>query len=224
MIATSLVAEQLAEKTSYEAIIFDFGNVLYSNDKEALRSFIQTTFSLTPENTYVLYKEVRRKAHKYRYQPKCEEKAWESCAKKYKLTLPQNWIEQLEQEKNKCIHAVDSMPKIVEHLQKQGYRVGLLSNVSHRKAARLKKLDLYKSFDPLLLSCDMGMTKPHSEAYSYLLKELKCPPQVCLFIDDREENIIAAKKAGIDAIHFLSFNQLLFELKRRSIILPFQVD
>ncbi len=59
------------------------------------------------------------------------------------------------------------------------------------------------------------MEKPDAKIYEYLLKEIKLPAQNVVFIDDRLENVDAAKQVGIDAILFASQKQLQKELEVR---------
>lgn len=57
--------------------------------------------------------------------------------------------------------------------------------------------------------------KPNPEAFQTLLQKLKLPASSVLFIDDRIENVEAARKQGIDSIQFISPEQLKEELEKR---------
>jgi putative hydrolase of the HAD superfamily len=74
-------------------------------------------------------------------------------------------------------------------------------------------------FHPVLLSFEIGVKKPNLKSYQILLDQLKISPQQLLFIDNKEENVKAAKSLGIDAITFINAKQLAEELKKRGIIL-----
>ena len=47
----------------------------------------------------------------------------------------------------------------------------------------------------------MGFRKPNVEIFEACLERLKFDPSETLFIDDTEEHVIGARKAGITAIH-----------------------
>lgn len=50
--------------------------------------------------------------------------------------------------------------------------------------------------------------KPEKEAYAYVIHALGVAPAAIAFFDDREENIVAAKKAGMNAFKTSGFNEL----------------
>jgi HAD superfamily hydrolase (TIGR01509 family) len=56
------------------------------------------------------------------------------------------------------------------------------------------------------------MQKPDQEIFELLLKKTKAKPDETVFIDDFEENILAARKMGINCILFRNVRQLRKEL------------
>ncbi len=46
----------------------------------------------------------------------------------------------------------------------------------------------------------MGIRKPHPDIYELLCDRLKIPPEHILFVDDIEENVVAAQKLGFQAL------------------------
>lgn len=57
-------------------------------------------------------------------------------------------------------------------------------------------------FDRVLASCDLGVRKPEVAFFERLLDELALPAPEVLFVDDREENVSAARRAGLSAHRF----------------------
>jgi HAD superfamily hydrolase (TIGR01509 family) len=47
-----------------------------------------------------------------------------------------------------------------------------------------------------LISCEIGYEKPDPRAFQFLLEELDLPPNLCTFIDDKKENVEAARALG----------------------------
>ncbi|MHA1805350.1 MAG: HAD family hydrolase [Promethearchaeota archaeon] len=97
------------------------------------------------------------------------------------------------------------MEEIVMRLHDSGYTVSLLSNTYdiHAKSNELK--GFFKLFDYVFLSHELGMRKPEIEKFKYVLKKLNANPEECIFIDDKLVNLVPARKLGLIAIHFVSF-------------------
>jgi len=58
------------------------------------------------------------------------------------------------------------------------------------------------------------VTKPNPKIYKILLNKLKTRPNQCLFVDDRRENVAAAKRAGMRGLVFKSNTRLFSEIGR----------
>jgi putative hydrolase of the HAD superfamily len=102
--------------------------------------------------------------------------------------------------------------KKAHELKKLGYRIAVLSDQWPLSRDALMPKTLYKIFNPLIVSCDVGMRKPHFEIYKLTLKKLKLKPSEILFIDNQIWNIKPAQKIGIKTILFKD-NKQLFENK-----------
>ena len=66
-------------------------------------------------------------------------------------------------------------------------------------------------FDKVYYSCELGMRKPDTEIFTYVIDTNNLKPQETLFIDDMENNIIAAQSVGLRTVH-LSDQDYLTEL------------
>jgi 2-haloacid dehalogenase len=73
-------------------------------------------------------------------------------------------------------------------------------------------------FDGLLISGDEGIAKPDPAIYELLLDRFDLTARHTVFIDDREENIAAARSAGLVGVHFESAAQLRRELVRLGVL------
>lgn len=67
-------------------------------------------------------------------------------------------------------------------------------------------------FDHIFISAELKMAKPDPRIFQYVINELQQNPSEMVFVDDFVENIEAAREEGLNAIHFRSRNQALFEL------------
>lgn len=102
--------------------------------------------------------------------------------------------------------------KKVKLLKKRGYKTAILSDQWHLSNSALIPKNLRKHFNPVIVSCEVGMRKPNPKIYKLLLKELNIKPNQILFIDNQEWNMRPAKKLGIKTILFKN-NKQLFENK-----------
>ncbi|MCR5597816.1 MAG: HAD family phosphatase [Lachnospiraceae bacterium] len=95
----------------------------------------------------------------------------------------------------------------LEELKAKGYRVYLLSNYSkdyfelHRKS----KFTFVDLADGMVISGFEKINKPEPEIYKILLNRYSLIPEECIFMDDREVNVEAAKKLRINAFVFKSY-------------------
>ncbi|MFJ6756278.1 HAD family hydrolase [Streptomyces sp. NPDC091273] len=90
-------------------------------------------------------------------------------------------------------------------LADRGIVLGLLSNIPEDLAV------LYEATQPWLerfavrgLSCRIGSAKPEPAAYEWCIRELGLPPGEVLFVDDRPENVHAARRLGLQGHVFTS--------------------
>ncbi len=104
--------------------------------------------------------------------------------------------------------------RLLKKLSKS-YTIMALANTNERDYMDIKrkyklfgiKLELY------IASYKLKIKKPNKKIYLYALKKSGYKAEECLFIDDKIENVKAAKSLGINAIHYKSYRQLLKEMK-----------
>lgn len=94
-------------------------------------------------------------------------------------------------------------PKILDLLDglaRAGVTLGLLSNIPPELADEfLRRHAWLGRFDVLGLSCRIGLVKPEPAAFDWCIRALGVEPAEILFVDDREENIRAARACGMRA-------------------------
>lgn len=90
----------------------------------------------------------------------------------------------------------------------RGLPVYTLSNIAkhHIDAIECNWPGFFDGATGLFLSYQMGCRKPDPAIYFQVLEKLGAEGRQCLFIDDREDNIEAARAAGIHAHRFISEN------------------
>lgn len=105
--------------------------------------------------------------------------------------------------------------ELAEQLSER-YRIGVLSNAIRDHVKLLTKLRIYDGFDPVIVSCQEGVRKPDKAIYKLAAKRAGVWTRQCFFIDDLEENVRAARSAGMKAHLFTdaaSLRTALFQNK-----------
>jgi len=107
--------------------------------------------------------------------------------------------------------------KEAQELKKKGYKIGVLTDQWHLSQEALMPPKLYKKFDEVVVSCEVGMRKPNPKMYKLILKRLKISPKQALFIDNQEWNTKPAKRLGEKVILYKNNKQLFKELDKLGI-------
>ena len=74
-------------------------------------------------------------------------------------------------------------------------------------------LPFRKIIDGGIVSYQMGAIKPEVEIYTHLIKKYELDPRECIFFDDIEANVEAARSVGIMSRLITSEEDLLSELE-----------
>ena len=107
---------------------------------------------------------------------------------------------------------LDGIEPLLQELKRAGCVMHLLSNypIWYRLIEDKLRLSRYAAWS--FVSCDMGVRKPDHVIYERAAATLGIAPEALTFVDDREENCIAAREVGMCAIRFESASQLRAEL------------
>jgi len=103
--------------------------------------------------------------------------------------------------------------RIAKRLKKKGLKVAILSDQWHLSKSPLIPKKFYKTFNSIIISCEVKVRKPNPKIYKIFLKKIKLKPEEVLFIDNRSWNLVPAKKIGIKTILFLNNKLLKKQLK-----------
>lgn len=147
----------------------------------------------------------------------------EEAIKSMQKNLPENLHPVCEEIMNTWTDGLvinHEMLKFIEKLRSLGYKTYILSNAPLTIPDFLEKNDLNKYFDGKIISAEIQLIKPNKEIYEYTLKEFSLNPTESFFIDDRKENIEAAKNLNINGhvFDYNNFNALLEELSKYNVI------
>lgn len=199
-----------------QAVIFDFGGVMTNKNpkKEAVIYFLREFFQLSESE----YEQVNLRKKEFMKSGKTDTEFWFYFAKERNVILPENWENSFKAVLKDAIQLNPEMFALVEELKGNPIPIGLLSNIDQRLSKLIREFGMYQLFNPCILSCEIGFEKPDPRAYETVLVALQLPAGEIVFIDDKLDNVEAAKKLGFDAILFESPEQLREELKQRDLL------
>jgi len=92
-------------------------------------------------------------------------------------------------------------------------RVGILSNGTTRLEHHIELHGLASHFDAIVNTARIGVAKPAERAYLIATQHLGVEPRLCVFIDDRLENVEGARTAGLAGVHFKGLEALCEDLR-----------
>lgn len=102
---------------------------------------------------------------------------------------------------------------------KKNCKLFLLSNTDsiHQKYG-WQKYEFLKYFDKLILSHEVGSVKPEEKIYREVEKASGFPSEEHFYTDDIQEYVDAAINLGWDAVQFIDYEKLEYDLKSRNIL------
>jgi putative hydrolase of the HAD superfamily len=115
-----------------------------------------------------------------------------------------------------ALHANEPMLDLMRELRDRGFRMAILTNnVREWEELWRSKLPLDDVFEVIVDSGWVGMRKPQPEIYLLTLDRLGdgLQPTECLFVDDNELNVEAARELGMIAVQFRSNEQAIEEIR-----------
>jgi putative hydrolase of the HAD superfamily len=110
----------------------------------------------------------------------------------------------------------DPMIELMRALRERGYRMALLTNnVREWEPYWRSMVPVDDIFEVVVDSGFVGMRKPEPEIYELTLERLgdDIAAADCLFVDDVEVNIDAARTLGMTAVHFRASEQAIGEIE-----------
>ncbi|MEV0348812.1 HAD family phosphatase [Nonomuraea sp. NPDC050680] len=105
---------------------------------------------------------------------------------------------------------VEAMYDMLRDVKSNGVKTCLLSNSWSNVYPRDGWDEL---FDAVVISGEVGMRKPEPRIFEHALGRVGLPGEACVFIDDIEVNILAARGLGMAGIHHRDADSTIAELE-----------
>jgi HAD superfamily hydrolase (TIGR01509 family) len=100
-------------------------------------------------------------------------------------------------------HANDAMVSLAAELQRDGWRIFVLSNNFRERTEHYEKhFPFLAGFDHLYYSWQTGNVKPDERCFEQILEDNDLDPSDTYYFDDSDKNIAAARTLGIWAYRF----------------------
>lgn len=103
---------------------------------------------------------------------------------------------------------VEEVYELLCRIKSQGYKLYGLSNMSENFYQCIKDYPAFKLFDGILWSYQDKLIKPNKEIWLTLLERYNLTAEECVFIDDMDYNIQAAKALGFQTVHFTGLDKI----------------
>jgi putative hydrolase of the HAD superfamily len=88
-------------------------------------------------------------------------------------------------------------------LRREGIAIYLATNQEHLRAHYLmNNMELQASFDGIIYSAQLGVSKPQSEFYTKAAYHVGFEASSILLVDDTMANVVAARDAGWQGVHW----------------------
>lgn len=179
-------------------IIFDLGNVLIEWNKEKILSKIckndleynlfnkfvfQSNLWIDLDNGKISLEFLENQLINemgHQYQDQIHELVW-------------NWFNYVD--------LYDEVYELIKQLKKKNFQIYVLSNTSSIFHILLDSVlsKVSSVLDGYVISCEVKMMKPQKEIYLSLVNKYQLDIKDCIFLDDLEENVEAARTLGIKA-------------------------
>jgi putative hydrolase of the HAD superfamily len=106
------------------------------------------------------------------------------------------------------------MMEWVQTLKRGGLKIAVLSNMPIEISSYMRQhAPWFRDFDYVCFSAEVHLAKPEAAIFHACLKVVQASPEECLFIDDRAENVEAARALGMPALKFVSVQELAVEVR-----------
>jgi putative hydrolase of the HAD superfamily len=200
-----------------QAIIFDFGGVFTRSETTAVWLAGYDELLGLPGGTVqnALYSgEAWELASTGQITPS---EHWERAAGPYEGRLPVDF-RKLRQGLFNCESIDEEVVRLAQRLHRR-YPLALCSNaLTDLQEVLDSRPDIRQLFNPVIISSVVGLRKPNPAILQLTAERLALPVESCLLIDDKPRNTAVATALGMQAIVFVSAEQLANDLSKRGLL------
>ena len=180
-------------------MVFDFGGVLWDMRWDVARA-LSEQHGLPRSSVFeTLY---RTDAWRDIERGIGDAEAWKARAHAELETRAGRTLPALHEEWRRAQRPIAANLELVGRLRPP-YKVSVLSNADGSLRGRLEdEMRIHHLFDDIVCSAEVGMAKPEPEIFRLAAGRLGLDPAECVFVDDWDQNIEAARTVGMTAIRY----------------------
>jgi putative hydrolase of the HAD superfamily len=196
-----------------DAVLFDYGLVLTGPPDPAARIRMQHVLNVDEPSLQTAYWQHR---DAYDRGALSGVAYWHQVASDLHRILDASSLAALLQADN-ALWTQPNQPMIdwARSLQRSGIKTGILSNIGDEMEAGIRaRFPWLAGFIHHTFSHRLGIAKPDPAIYLHAAQGLQTPPAHILFVDDKPENIQAARSAGMIAVQYSGHDAFVSEMKR----------
>lgn len=199
-------------------IIFDVGNVIWKGNSKSIINYIKIDNLEDKENISTFFEG-------FRLMDLDEETIEEHYEKwKEKNNFNNDYDDKY---KNQLINYYKNREfnveiiNLINKLKENNYNIYVLSNNNEAAINYLKSCDEVKNIDGWVVSYEYKLVKPDGEFFKVLFNKYNLNPEECFFVDDKEKNINAGKRLGMNG-HVLDYDnnkvdELIIDLRNNGV-------
>jgi HAD superfamily hydrolase (TIGR01509 family) len=177
-----------------EAIILDFGNVLYKEEWKLVMNELQKNYKVSFPEFYLSFQNFWEN---YEIGKRGIGEFWGDVLNDLKIPATgENMRAFSSAFKNVWHKANEPLLELLSRKKEKCRIYGLTNSCIELEEKLQEDADKLKMFEKIYMSHKEGRKKPDDEAYLTLVYENGLKPENCLFVDDKERNTEAAKKLG----------------------------
>ncbi|PFR83925.1 2-haloalkanoic acid dehalogenase [Bacillus cereus] len=193
----------------YKAMLFDLDDTLIDRDKAVDNLFLlvlekcyEDVSDTVKNNMLQKFKEYDKREYGISDKTIVLESLFDEFAPKYRL--PHNYIQDFWNENSPKCFSIDQNTIHFLNQIKKHFKVGIITNGStHRQKAKIINTNLNNYFDTIIISEEVGLSKPDKRIFELALNKLNVQPEDVLFIgDDLEKDIAGPQNANIKGVWF----------------------
>jgi putative hydrolase of the HAD superfamily len=184
-------------RASIDAVILDFGGVLWDMRWDVARS-LSEAYGLPRSSVFeTLY----RTATWAQIERGCgDAAAWVDEAHQALESQAGRCLPRLHDQWRAAQGLIAGAVELVRTLRPP-YKVSVLSNADCSLRRRLgDEMGIAHLFDDIVCSAEVGMAKPEPDVFRLAAQRLGVPPERCVFVDDWDRNVEAARAVGMTGV------------------------
>jgi putative hydrolase of the HAD superfamily len=191
------------------AVFFDLGGVIVRTEYQAPRERLAERLNTTYEDLYKIVFESDT-GHKASLGSITVDEHWVAVARR--LGRPASETQTIRTEYFAGDVIDRTLLDFIRSIRPQR-KTGVISNAWPDMRSYLVENKFDDAFDALVLSSEVGITKPDPKIYYIALDKFKIKPEEAVFVDDMPANVEAARTLGLHGVLFQTPERTLDKLK-----------